>query len=246
MLGKLIGVGVGPGDPGLVTLKAYEAIKAADVICAPKARAEKPSMALKAVKPLLKMMQSSPEILELVFPMVKDKYTLARAWRKNAEVIMAELKKGKNVVFITLGDPMFYSTFIYVYRSIVEAYPELNVEVVPGVTSMTACAASSKMPIAEADDAVAILPAGIDTVKVYEIARHVDTIIFIKGVRNLTELAEILLKGGFIGDSPVVMVKKSDGLTEEIKTGTLKDLGGWKVKDYFSTIIVKKRSKDGG
>ncbi|MBC7130270.1 precorrin-2 C(20)-methyltransferase [Candidatus Bathyarchaeota archaeon] len=244
MLGKLIGVGVGPGDPGLVTLKAYEAIRTADVICAPKARPEKTSMALEAVKPLLKRMEGFPEVLELVFPMVKDKLMLERAWRKNAETIIAELKKGKTVVFITLGDPMFYSTFIYVYRSIVEAYPELNVEVVPGVTSMTACAAASKMPIAEADDAVAVLPASLDSAKVYEIARHVDTLIFIKGVKNLSVLTETLLKGGFTADSPIVMVKKHGGLAEEIKAGTLKDLRSWRVEDYFSTIIVKKRAKN--
>lgn len=244
MLGKLVGVGVGPGDPGLVTVKACEVLRVVGVICAPKARHERPSIALNAVKPFLEMRRNHPKILELVFPMIKDRRELEKAWKINAEAIMTELKAGQDVAFITLGDPLFYSTFIYVYRVIAKAYPELRVEVVPGVTSITACAAASKMPIAEADDAVAVVPADLSPARIYEIAKNVDTIIFVKGIDNPAEMVESLLKGGFTRDSPLVFVKKCGGEVEEIKTGILKELQSWRVEDYFSTIIVKKRTGD--
>jgi precorrin-2/cobalt-factor-2 C20-methyltransferase len=133
-------------------------------------------MALALVKPILKERKTPPEILELVFPMIKDELGLKRAWAKNAAILAERAKNGKTVAFITVGDPMFYSTFVYLCQSIKEECPEVELEIIPGVTSLTACAASSKMPLAEKNEAVAIIPSAFDSKHIGEIAKYVDTL----------------------------------------------------------------------
>ncbi|MEM1726404.1 MAG: precorrin-2 C(20)-methyltransferase [Candidatus Bathyarchaeia archaeon] len=237
-----MGIGVGPGDPALITIKALEALRAADVICAPKASQERTSMALETVKPLISNFEKSPEILELVFPMLKDRQILQKVWRENAEAIIARLQMGKKVAFVTIGDPMLYSTFIYVYQNVVKSCPHVDVEVIPGVASIMACAAVSRMPIAKADETVAILSTGIDLSRVGEVARHIDTIFFVKGARNIKEIASVLLKNGFNEDSPVVIFKKQGYYAERVKTGTLKELQNWEIEDYFSIVMVRRKA----
>ncbi len=242
MLGKLIGVGVGPGNSRLIAVKALEILKTVDVIYAPKAGLNKPSLALATVKPILQSVEKPPEILELIFPMVKDAKLLKGVWGKNAEAIIAKLKEGKNVAFITLGDPMFYSTFIYIYKSVVEKCPEVEVEIIPGITSLTACAAASKTPIAEAEEIVAIIPSNINLKKIDRIAKHADTLIFMKGTKRLKELAKTLIRCGFHETSPTVLVKKYGASREEVKVGRLNDLQNWEIgEEYFLTVMIKRR-----
>lgn len=241
MLGKLVGVGVGPGNPELLTYKAVKILMNMDVICTPKASLEKRSLALETVKPFLQGLEKPPEILELVFPMVKDAETLRENWKKNAEIIITKLEEGKNVAFITLGDPMFYSTFIYIYEAIVEKRPEFEVEIVPGITSLTACAAVSKVPVAKAEETVAVVPANTPLRKIISMTKNVDTLVFMKGTKRLKKLLETLARYGFNEDSPVVMVKKAGVSMEEVKTGKLKDLQNWDIDAYFSTVIIKRR-----
>lgn len=247
LLGKLIGVGVGTGQPELITLKALRTLQNVDVICAPKAESARHSMALETVKPLLQVCGKTPEILELVFPMVKDEKMLREAWKRNTETVIATLGEGKNVAFITLGDPMFYSTFIYLYKSVIKKCPNVEVEIVPGITSFTTCAAASKVPIAEAEEIVAVVPSTAKMEKVSEIAKHADTLVFMKGIKNLDRLYEMLLNCGFTQNSPIVMVEKHGTPHEAIKIGRLKNLKDWEAcKSYLSTIIIKRKMKDYG
>lgn len=241
MVGKLYGVGVGPGDPELITLKAYEILRIVDVVCAPKARVDRPSHALEVVKPLLQDAGKIQEILELIYPMIRDLGVLEAFWEMNSESIVSKLREGKDVAFVTMGDPMLYSTFIYTYRKVREKLPEADVEVIPGVTSLTACAAASKMPIAEDDETVALIPSTAEPEKVRELAKHADTLIFMKGVKNLEELTKALMECGFGEGSLVIMVKGYGTVQEEVKVGSLGELHRWDSRDtYFSTLMVKK------
>ena len=113
MRGTFYGIGVGPGDPELLTVKAIKAIEAADVLIAPKTEKKEGSVALEIARPYLK---KDIEIVYQVFPMVKDFAEDTGAWEANKEEILALLRAGKNVAFLTLGDPMFFSTYIYVFR----------------------------------------------------------------------------------------------------------------------------------
>ncbi len=241
MIGKFIGIGVGPGDPELITLKAAKALKTADVICVPKSHADKPSMALSMVKQVLAERQIPPEILELVFPMSKDELSVRKLWAENAALVASKTSEGKNLVFITLGDPMFYSTFLYLYQSIKEGYPQVPLEIVPGVTSITACAASAKLPLAEKEEVIAIIPSDLDSTRISETAKHVSNLVFMKCAHRLKDLIPILEKSGFTKDSTVALVKRVTLPEEKVLVGRLSDVQSWDIhEDYFSVAIVKK------
>jgi len=179
LAGKFIGIGVGPGDPELITVKAVKALKMADVVSVPKAHADTPSMALGMVKNILEERAKPPEVLELVFPMTKDELEVKRLWAKNAGIVAGKVESGKVVAFITLGDPMFYSTFIYLCQSLRQEYPEIKLEIIPGVTSLSACAASSQIPLAEKEEVVAIIPSDLDFKLIEETAKHADNLVLL-------------------------------------------------------------------
>ncbi|MFL6369757.1 MAG: SAM-dependent methyltransferase, partial [Nitrososphaeraceae archaeon] len=112
---KLSCVGCGPGDPELLTLKAIRLIKNAEVVFAPTSKEGKPSIALSIVK---KYINSSTETVNLIFPMLKDKEVLRNHWKENTEKIANKVRAGKRVIYLTVGDPSIYSTWIYIYKEL--------------------------------------------------------------------------------------------------------------------------------
>jgi precorrin-2/cobalt-factor-2 C20-methyltransferase len=239
--GKFIGIGVGPGDPELITIKAVKALKAADIICVPKPNKDKPSMALGMINQILEQRIRSVEILELVFPMTKDDLNNRKLWIKNAKIVAAKVRKVKRVAFITLGDPMLYSTFLYLYECIKETCPEIELEVIPGVTSVTAAAASAKLPLAEKEEVVSIIPSDLDPLLIEETAKHADTLVFMKCAYRIKELIPSLRRAGFIDNSTIALVKRCSHLDEKVLMGKLDDAKNWDIQeDYFSVAIVKR------
>lgn len=239
-MGSFIGIGVGPGDPELITLKAIKALKAADVICVPKSHARKPSMALGMVKKILSEREKPVEVLELVFPMTKDELNNRKLWVENAAIVAAKAKKS-DVAFITLGDPMLYSTFLYLYECVKETYPQIELEIIPGVTSVTAAAASAKLPLAEKEEVVSIVPSDLDPTQIQETARQADTLVVMKCAHHIKEFIPILLKAGFTQNSTIALVKRCTLPEEKVLVGKLGDVDGWDItEDYFSVAIIKK------
>ncbi|PVX25443.1 MAG: precorrin-2 C(20)-methyltransferase [Candidatus Bathyarchaeum sp.] len=240
MPGKFVGVGVGPGDPELITVKAVKMLKSADVISIPKAHENKPSLALAIVKNLLEERESPPEVLELVFPMTQDKQELNRSWSENAHIIAKKAKTGKTIAFITLGDPMFYSTFIYLCQRMKKEHPEVGLEIIPGVTSLTACAAVSKIPLAEKNEVIAVIPSGIDPKMIGEIAKNADSIVLLKGANRLKRLVPFLEKSGFTKNSTIAIARRCTMPEENVMIGKLDDVKKWDIHDdYFSISIIK-------
>jgi precorrin-2/cobalt-factor-2 C20-methyltransferase len=241
--GKIVGIGVGPGDPELITVKGARILAEADVICVPKAHADTPSVALGMIKHILKGRRILPDVLHLVFPMTKDEQELQKAWARNAEIVAMRAKKGQTVAFITLGDPMFFSTFVYLCQSIKTRFPEVKLEIIPGVTSLTACAASSKLPLAEQDEAVAIIPYAFDPQKVGEIAKYADNLVFMKGAQQLKELLPVLESSGFTEDSTVALIQRCTMPEECVKIGRLGDVKNWDINEEYFSMTIIKRSK---
>src|SRR4030067_3429473 len=131
-IGKLYGIGVGPGDPELLPLKAVRVLGEADVVAIPKSKEESDSIALSIVKGSVDL--SKKETLELMFPMTKDKEVLRKSREEAAAAICERLLSGKNVACITIGDPMFYSTFSYLLPLVKERIPEISIDIVPGIS----------------------------------------------------------------------------------------------------------------
>jgi precorrin-2/cobalt-factor-2 C20-methyltransferase len=142
--GRFYGVGVGPGDPELLTLKALRVLQEVPVICTPRSESSQESYALDIVRDYLD--EKKQEIIRIPFP-IDDEAGAAAVWRNAADTIGGHLKQGKDVAFITEGDPMLYSTFSYVLDSIKSGYPEVTVEIIPGVSSVMAAAASAGVPL---------------------------------------------------------------------------------------------------
>jgi precorrin-2/cobalt-factor-2 C20-methyltransferase len=225
--GKLIGIGVGPGDPELLTVKAVKTLESVSVICAPKSSEKKPSVALSIVQGILDGRGDEYETIEPLFPMIEDKKALERYWASAAELITHELDEGRDVSFITLGDPSIYSTFSYVAKIIGDQ--GYNVEMVPGITSFTGCAASAGITLGEKDEIILVLPK-VDQ-RLEEILEHADTAVIMKTSRHSELLEKIIQKDP--RDKKVLSVQNCGMDDEEIFDGFAKK------GKYLSTTIVK-------
>ena len=241
MQGKFVGIGIGPGDPELITIKAAKALKTADIISIPKAHENKDSFALSIVKDILKDRKQPHELLELVFPMTKDENELEKQWNENARIIAEATRAGKTVAFITLGDPMFYSTFIHLCKKMKKEHPDVKLEIIPGVTSLTACAAVSKIPLAEKNEVVTIIPSGIDPNRIGEISKYANSLVLMKGAKQLKRLVPVLEKSGFTKNSTITVIRRCTLPEEKTVSGTLADVQNWDIaEDYFSISLIKQ------
>ncbi len=235
--GTFYGVGVGPGDPELLTVKAVNVLKGADVIAVPRSSdssADGLSQALQIAKRAVDL--EGKDIMELLFPMTKDGDALASARREAAAKVAAELDSGRSVAFITLGDPMLYSTFSYLVPFVTELSPGAPVRVVPGITSFGAAASTVGAPLAEADEKVMIVPAAYDLGEVSGLLDSADTLVFMKVNRIFDRLLDLLVSKGL--ERKAFLVSRA-GWPEERVVTDIKKLRGVKL-DYFSTLIVKK------
>ena len=152
--GKLYGIGVGPGDPELLTLKAVRLIRKCDIIAVPhkdKSRCFALRIAMGAVPELEKK-----PLLEVDMPMTMDQEMLKRAYEAGTARLREQLNAGKTVGFLTLGDPTVYSTYCYLHERIVDL--GYDAEIIPGVTSFCASAAALNIPLCENRQEVHIIP----------------------------------------------------------------------------------------
>ncbi|MGZ7049890.1 MAG: precorrin-2 C(20)-methyltransferase [Methanobacterium sp.] len=229
--GKFIGIGVGPGDPDLLTVKAIKALENVDVICAPKSKELKPSLALSIVQNILYNRKREYKTLEPLFPMIEDEEALQEYWDRAAALIIEKLDSGLDVAFITLGDPTVYSTFAYVYERI----KNLNYEtsIIPGINSFTGCAASAKITLAEKDEIMVVVPK-VDE-RLAQILEHGDTFVIMKTSRHSELLEEIINNDK--RDKEVISVQNCSMNDEKIFNGFSNN------KKYLSTTIVKFKDK---
>ncbi|HEY8110303.1 MAG TPA: precorrin-2 C(20)-methyltransferase, partial [Candidatus Nitrosotenuis sp.] len=196
----LVCVGCGPGDPELLTVKAVKAIKEAEVIMCPTAKEGKPSIALSVVESIIEK-SKNPEIVNLVFPMVKDKETLETTWENNTKILAQKVLEGKKVVYLTVGDPYLYSTWIYLNRELQAKFPQIKISVIPGIVSMFTFASKVGISLAEGAETMAVIPSCYDLSRVKETARNCDTMIFLKDGRYFDQVINLLKEAGFSDDS---------------------------------------------
>jgi precorrin-2/cobalt-factor-2 C20-methyltransferase len=236
--GKLYGVGLGPGDPELLTMKAHRILSRAAVIFAPVASREKDSYALKIIAELA----AGPgrEIVRQVFPMTRDETKLKASRKLAGEEIWQRLAGGKDCAFITEGDPMLYSTFTYVLEYFNAHHPEVEIEIIPGITSATAAAASLKIPLAKQGESLAIYPVGYDDSRLEQVLDNIDTVALYKTFRDKDRVLEILRRKG-LADSTVFAANVSR--PEERLVTDMAEIESDDI-DYFSLLIVNKPPPD--
>jgi precorrin-2/cobalt-factor-2 C20-methyltransferase len=237
---ELTCVGCGPGDPELLTVKAVNAIKNADVIMCPTSKEGKPSIALSVVSSLIDK-DKKPEIVNLVFPMTKDKDILENTWQKNSQIIAESVFSGKKVVYLTVGDPYLYSTWIYLHRELSVTHPNINITVIPGIVSMFTFASKIGISLAEGAEKMAVIPSCYDLSKVKEIAKNCDTMVFLKDGRYFDQVINLLREAGFSKDSIFAIGQDLDTDKEIIKKLTLGQVTEDTITSkYFSIMVVKR------
>ena len=225
--GKLFGIGVGPGDADLLTIKAFNTIKVVDVICAPISAESKPSLALSIVQKFLDERTNSYQLLEPLFPMIEDKKVLNEYWDDAALKITQKLDHGLDVAFITLGDPSIYSTFSYITKRI--ASQGFEIEVIPGISSFTGCAATAGISLGEKDEIIVIVPK-VDE-RLERILEYGDTFVVMKTSRHRDSLEKMIDKD--LRDKDIISVQNCGLEDEKVFLDFVKD------KKYLSTTILK-------
>lgn len=236
----LIGIGVGPGDPELLTVKAVKAIQNADIIMCPASKEDRPSIALSVVNSIIDKSKNQ-EIIKLIFPMTKDQDVLKETWKKNAKIMAETVLSGKNVVYLTVGDPFLYSTWIYMHKDLTEKYPEMNISVIPGIVSMFTFASKVGVSIAEGAEKVAIIPSCYDLSSVKEIAKNSESMIFLKDGRYFDQVIDVLKESGFPDNSIFAIGQDLGTENEIIRKMTLGEVNDDTLTTkYFSILVVKR------
>ena len=235
--GIFYGIGVGPGDPDLLTLKAVKVLKRVNVVFVPQTSSEKESKASLIAGEYL---EKGTPLIPLIFPMTKNKEVLSRCWGDAVEQVKAYLDKDKSAAFLTLGDPMLYSTYIYLFKRIKkEGY---IVETVPGVPSFCAAAASAGVPLAEGDEKMALIPWSSEENQVQPLLSSVDSAVLMKVSSDFSGVLKELEKTGLLDNS--VMISKCGHEDEELYRLPLDPREqGEKNVSYFSLILARKKGE---
>ncbi len=237
---ELITIGCGPGDPDLLTVKAVKAIQNAEVIMCPTSKEGKPSIALSVVSSILDKSKNQ-EIVNLVFPMTKDKDTLVTTWENNSKILADKVLSGKKVVYLTIGDPYLYSTWIYLHKELETKHPEIKIKVIPGIVSMFTFASKIGISIGEGAEKITIIPSCYDLSQVKELAKNSDTMVFLKDGRYFDQVITLLKEAGFSDDSIFAIGQDLDTEHEIVRKLTLGEVSkDTMTTKYFSIMVVKR------
>lgn len=234
--GTLYGIGVGPGDPDLITLKSVKILNRVDVVFAAASAKNKHSLAVSIAKPHLP--EKTPVIM-LPFLMSKDEDETQAAWQNNARTIIKELEQGKDVAFLTLGDSMTYSTYGYILAHIKRLAPYLSVQSIPGITSYQAAAARLNTPLVEGEESFLLLSGVKGGDHLRQLSGKPDSVVFLKAYRNVKDITSALDEADMIENS--VGVTKCGQPDEEIVTDII-ELNDRK-PDYWTLIMAKKKKE---
>jgi precorrin-2/cobalt-factor-2 C20-methyltransferase len=231
---KVYAVGVGPGDPELLTRKAERILRSVPVVCAPTGATEAASYALEIVEPFLDRRRQ--EVLVQVFPMRKDQQGLDPYWAQAAAEVAGRVRAGQDVAFITIGDPLLYSTYLYLHRILLADYSDIEIDIVPGISSINAAAAAAGIPLGLTADRIAILPATYEEEKLRQTLLDFDTVVLMKVNRVFDRVHALLTELDLAGQA--VFVRRV-GSSQQQVVFDLQTLVGREI-DYLSLLIVRR------
>ncbi len=232
--GRLTGVGVGPGDPDLVTVKGVKVLQAADVVFVPVGEAGDPGYAERVVL----AHTGSPRVRRLTFALSLDAAARKRSWDQAGSAVADVLAGGGHAAFATIGDPNLYSTFTYLAATVRALAPETTIDTVPGITALQDLAARSGTVIAEGTETVALLPFTAGAEKLATALREHDTVVAYKGGRLLPQVRDVLAQANRLDDAVFGAKLGLDG--EQVG-----DLPAGNAP-YLSTVIVARRRRSRG
>ena len=237
-IGQLVSIGVGPGDPELLTLKAARLLKEADIVLAPVGERSDRSIAADTVASFLD--SDHQQVVSLSCPMRCDEEGRAGRWSQIAADIAAQVRAGKSVVFVTLGDPMFYSTFLYLYRELQNDFPDVPVVIVPGISSVYAAASLAGLPLGLVDETFSVVPATAPEADIEAALARSGTVVLLKVYRAFERLRSLLQRLDL--EENAVYVRRIGLEGEKV----IRDLSQVKAEDldYMSLILVRQKGAE--
>ena len=233
-MAKFYGIGTGPGDSSLVTVKAVDTLRNIDVLYTPEAKKGGDSLALSIVKDYL---PKELVIKSRHFPMNNNGTEKIQVWNSVSNEIVEDVKSGKDVGFVTLGDPMIYSTYVYVMERLME---DIEVETIPGISSFSNIASNQNFPLVMDTDPLVVIPCTMEEEKIDEALEKYDCFVLMKVYKRIHMIIDKLKKHDLIDYAILVSNSSQEG--EEVYTNLRDEHIDEKIS-YFSTILVNKNYK---
>ena len=232
MSGKLYALSTGPGAPDLITVRASRILGSLDILYAPAGRKGGDSLALSIVRAFI---GEQTEIRCCHFPMSADSAEKEAVWDEVADALVREVNDGKQVGFITLGDAMLFSTWVFLLQRI--GSPDW-LEIVPGVTSFAAIAARSKMPLAMEQQSLAVISCTAPEAEIAHALQQHDSLVLMKVYGRVARIKALLTQAGLL-DCALMMSEAT--LPGELCWRHLDEVADDQPLPYFSTILVNKQ-----
>jgi precorrin-2/cobalt-factor-2 C20-methyltransferase len=229
----LYGLGVGPGDPELITVKALRILQGAPVIAYP-APQEGDSLVRRIVSPHIDRADPPIEVV-MRMPMLADRFPAQEVYDRAEAELAGHLDAGRDVAVLCEGDPFFYGSFMYLFGRMAKRH---RVEVVPGVSSLTACAAMAGAPLASRNDVLAVVPAPLPEAELAKRLAGVEAAAIIKVGRHLEKVHRVLSDLGLVDRARYI----EHATMESQKILTL-DAVADEAAPYFSMILVHRRGE---
>jgi precorrin-2/cobalt-factor-2 C20-methyltransferase len=231
--GTLYGIGVGPGDPDLLTIKAVKIIKSVDIVFAASSIRNKHSLAVEIARP---HMSEKTDVRMLSFQMSNNEAEREKLWEQNAKIIISELQDGQSVAFLTLGDSMTYSTYGYLLKIINQKASHINIISVPGITSYQAAAARINTPLVEGDESLLITSGARGGDELRKCAASADNVVLLKAYKNMADINSALKDTHLLENS--IGISKCGRKDEKI----IRDVREFEKRkpDYWTLVIAKK------
>lgn len=239
-LGTLYGIGIGPGDPELITLRGSRLLSGCPHVLVPKARDSADSLALNIIGAFV---NPKARIHEVVFPMTSNREELGRKWLDAALYAAEILKGGEDLCYPTLGDAYFYSTYIYLVRTLRDVLPGVRIITVPGVTAFSAVAALTGFPVGEGKGSVTVVPAADDLTDLELALERRGTVIIMKIGSRLEAILDLLEKHNAMDGG--VFVSHAGMADEKIETDLHSLRGSDATAGYLSIIMIHSNGKEG-
>ncbi|MCJ7617836.1 MAG: precorrin-2 C(20)-methyltransferase [Desulfobacterales bacterium] len=235
--GTLYGIGVGPGDPELITIKASKILNKVDVVFAAASTKNSYSLAVSIAGPHI---PETTLVKKLSFPMTINKKETERAWKDNARTIIKELELGKDVAFLSLGDCMTYSTYGYILKHIRKTASHVNIKTIPGITSYQAAASCLNVPLVEGEESLLIVSGARGGEHLRQLSVKPECVVFLKAYRNIKDIDSAINESGLYSHSVGVL---NCGHPEEEIVTDIKELSK-RQPNYWTLIIAKQKKND--
>ena len=235
-MGIFYGLGIGPGDPELLTIKAKKILQRVDQIFVPRSAQKSDSLAMRIISEYIK----EKRVEEIIFPMTKKKEHLQDFWQQSANTIYGQLSAGSDVAYVTPGDPFIFSTYGYLVKYLADLDQRIEIVTIPGISAFNAASAMGNIPLTMGDEKMAVisLPQNLQELKI--IFSLFQTVVIMKIGNGLSSLVEFLKKEGL--DHSLFFIRKI-GYPEQFITKNISSLDLNDTKTgHLSVMIIKTKN----